>query len=107
MAGWVRWGDCHPWCEFQERKPHEYYHGGCRGLAVCLKCGLKRERRSHSNIKVGPTLFCTLCSTGFFVECIDPHKWVGDKILYAIEVEAVIKAELPQPIWEEVLEHLQ
>lgn len=44
---------------------------------------------------------------GFFVECIDPHKWVGDKIVHAVEVEAVIKELLPQPIWEEVLEHLQ
>lgn len=108
---------CHPWCsqisKWNGRNYHQDYDFGrgwqispCEGIIECIRCQQKARAASNTSPQTGPVLFCVYC----VVEL--PTTWqqakdCGRLIERVLHLKDFIKAELPQPIWEELLEHLQ
>lgn len=95
---------CHPWCGGHAE---DWYHGPCAGWIWCTRCHCYERTTTSIPVNAGPIIFCETCSIELFANCQDPHFLVQQKLREWVRVSTAIKELLPQPIWEEVLEHLQ
>lgn len=84
-------------------------HTACEGMIDCIGCNHHSRAiavQPVCGVSIGPRLFCIYCEMRFY----SPDKQAEEVkrlIMGVLEVQEAVKELLPQPIWEEVLEHLQ
>ena len=109
---------CHPWCnQLDSWHPGTTYHQDintgrawvttpCEGMIECVRCHQRNRAVSAASPCHVPCLFCVYCE-GSLQEYDQKPGELRRQLVRAAELHQAIKDALPQPIWEEMLDHLQ